>query len=364
MYLLRHALNRRFSSLRSTGHNIRPKNCHRRFKFAAFSAISGSLGALTYLLYNQYSSLGNNELSQGHFTSYRISNKHIIDENHFLMELTPLIDQKINLWKLLGSEKMWSVQVKQPQIMVVRNYTPLPLIFNKATGAIELLKDGQFAGGKLLFYLKSYEHGEVARWLQQMQENEIVELRGPYIEYELPKLERESKRSRDFLLTAIDEEIQEEKYKFQPFDIAMYTAGTGIVTALQLMLTESPFRGTIDLFHSCKDFTELGPLMPLILKLERYKRLRLHLFESSHEPSRELRLTRMLKETSTPFPYQGSVVFREMTYNNVRPVLALVCGPDSFISSIASPKLSPYQGPVGGILEKKGWTSDNLFKLS
>lgn len=332
-------------------------------KLAIFGLLS-STTALTYLLYDQYERLNVIELSQDHFTPYRVTHKMDIDDSHFILELTPLIAQSTNLWEKMTSDKMWSVQIKQPQIMVVRNYTPLPLVVNRTTGNLELMRDGENTQGKLLFYIKQYRSGEVARWLHELPEGKTVELRGPYIEYELPRFADEFVRRRDFLISESTDNLGEEKFKYQPFDIAMFTAGTGIVAVLQLLLTESPFRGTVDLFHSCRDFNELGPLKSLLLKLESQKRLRLHLSESSKEPQRATRLGKLLLEAPRPYPYLGQLPFTGPTYNNIKPVLSLICGPESFITSIAGPKLSPYQGPVGGILESKGWTNDNLFKLS
>ncbi|QLQ81557.1 hypothetical protein HG537_0F03180 [Torulaspora globosa] len=299
------------------------------------------------------------ELSTEYFTPYRISFKQDIDRSHFLMELTPVIEQEQNLWAKMGCEKLWSVQIKQPDVMVVRNYTPLPLQMDRESQSLKILQDGEHAGGKLLFYIKQYEQGEVARWLHRLPENHIVELRGPFIDYEFPHYESEMKRDRSF--TNRD---KEEKFIFQPFDIAMFTAGTGIVTALQLLLTENPFRGTIDLFYSCHSYDELGPLGTILRALERSNRVRLHVMESQNQPSRAENLKIISKAILPPSPYSGQIPYQGKKRSTLEPVLSLVCGPEGYVAAIAGPKHEPAQGPVLGLLEKKQWTNDNVYKLS
>lgn len=69
------------------------------------------------------------ELSPTHFTPYKISYRQDIDASHYLLELTPSNPQKTNIWEQIPRNVIWSVEIKQPEIMVVRNYTPVPLSF-------------------------------------------------------------------------------------------------------------------------------------------------------------------------------------------------------------------------------------------
>lgn len=315
-------------------------------------------------MYFKFKDNNGQELSPDHFTPYRISFKEEIDRSHYLLELTPVAEQQVNLWAKMGCDKLWSVEIKQPEVMVVRNYTPLPLQVNQKSHSLELMEDGDHAGGKLFFYIKRYEQGEVARWLHRLPENHIVELRGPFIDYEFPHYESEIKRDRSFLKTNGSKLDMEEKFVFQPFDIAMFTAGTGVVTALQLLLTENPFRGTIDLFYSCRSYDELGPLKPFLTALESQKRIRLNVVESRYQRSMAESLKTIDKAILPPSTYLGQVPFRGKTDTIVRPVLSLVCGPEGYVAAIAGPKYEPAQGPVLGLLGKKHWTSDNVYKLS
>lgn len=303
------------------------------------------------------------ELGSDYFTKYRISKKKTIDEDHFFLELSPLIPQKVNLWSTFGSSKLWSVQIKQPEIMVVRNYTPLPLKLND-DDEIEVLKDGENCDGRLLFYIKQYNNGEVARWLHNLPVGQVVELRGPYVDYEFPNAESDTKRSREFLWKST-ESSETEKFRYQPFDLSMFTAGTGIVTALQLLLTESPFRGEILLFHSCREKSELGPLLPLLKRLQEHDRVKLYLFESSKGCDIRQQIKNVKEMIPEPSEYVPNLPFLKPGSDTIiKPVLSLVCGPDSYISTIAGDKYDLSQGPIKGLLGEKGWTNSNVYKLS
>lgn len=355
-------LTRAFSS--STPKKVAGLTSKRSRPLAIVGAFGITGGLSYYAFYYRPQQLNKRELSLDHFTRYRITYKEDVDDVHFLLELTPLAKQRVNLWSKMGCENLWSVQIKQPDIMVVRNYTPLPLQFNQDTQQLEVFEDGEFAGGKLFFYIKHYEQGEVARWLHGLRYNHIVELRGPYIDYEFPHYEGEICRERSFLKVGNKGPAAPDKFKNQPFDIAMFTAGTGVVTALQLLLTENPFRGVIDLFYSCKSFDELGPLGSIVRALERNGRLSLHISESSREPRTEKRLQEMLKRVSKPFKYCGPVPYEETASGDPKPVLSLVCGPEGYIAAISGPKFDPAQGPIGGLLKRRQWDSENVYKLS
>ncbi|AMD19162.1 HBR261Cp [Eremothecium sinecaudum] len=325
--------------------------------------ISGSLllGASSIGAYYYFATLHHVELSQDYFTKYRISYREDISDEHYMLELTPERAQKVNIWTSMGSHKLWSVEIKQPEIMVVRRYTPLPLEAVEETGSIEALKDGHNGSGKLFFYIKQYDKGEVAKWLRRLPKNHVVEVRGPYIEYEFPKLDDEVKRNRSFLWGETDS--KPEVFKYQPFDIAMFLAGTGIVTAFQLLLSEDPFKGKISVYYSCKCLEELGPLNRFLNLCTENNRLQMQAFESAKGTSLRSKFPLLLNEVPSPFQYQGTIPFCKI-YPGIKPVLSLVCGPDSYITSIAGVKYDLSQGPIGGLLSRKGWDNSNVYKLS
>lgn len=318
-----------------------------------------STGGMSYYMLRKNDS---QELSPIHFTPYKVSQKIEIDQNHFLLELSPLQKQKANLWSQMKSEHLWSIEIKQPEIMVARSYTPLPLQIDEQEGKLKAIPDGSNGEGRFILYVKQYGNGEVSRWLNKLPLGHTVDVRGPFVEYQLPSYEGEILRSRDFLFHE-QAPSMDEKFKYQPFDIAIFTAGTGIVSALQLVLTESPLRGKLKLWHCCGSISELGPLQPFLHKLQKYERIDLRLLESFKEPNAVKRLQTIWKQIPSPVEYTGPSKY--MGPNKIfSPVLALVCGPERYITDVAGPRNNLAQGPVGGMLKLKGWTEENVYKLS
>ncbi|EJS41748.1 cyc2p [Saccharomyces arboricola H-6] len=338
-------------------------------KFLTTSSLVTTALIGSYLSYTYFKEKQNkHELSPFHFVKYKISHKQNIDSSHFLLEVTPLTKQKVNIWSQMTAENLWSVEIKQPDVMVVRSYTPLPLKFHPISKEMEILKDSDSANGKLSFYIKKYENGEVAKWLNHLPKDHVIEIRGPFIDYEFPHLPNESKRSRDCLyMNDCDKKSSNNdehlKFIYQPYDIIMFTAGTGVVAALQLLLTESPLRGNMKLFHTSENIQQLGPLYPILLRLQSSNRVQLQIFESDKQTRKEI-LESMEKSISKPYPYKSLVPFSDINGHNFEPILALICGPESYIDSISGRKYDLNQGPVKGLLGAKGWNSENVYKLS
>ena len=63
---------------------------------------------------------------------------------------------------------MWSVEVKQPELQVAREYTPLP--------PSAVVEEGS---GEVRLYIRRMEKGEVSGYLARLGVGEVVELRGP-----------------------------------------------------------------------------------------------------------------------------------------------------------------------------------------
>ncbi|ABN66804.2 protein possibly processed from cytochrome c import factor, partial [Scheffersomyces stipitis CBS 6054] len=78
-------------------------------------------------------------LDPSEFHKFIVTHKEEIDDDHYLIELLPkhskwqysynLNYESKSIW---NGDRIWSVDVKQPDIMVVRAYTPLPLYFLKS----------------------------------------------------------------------------------------------------------------------------------------------------------------------------------------------------------------------------------------
>lgn len=307
------------------------------------------------------------ELSNEHFVKYKISWRHFVDKDHYLLEIEPLKKQKRNLWKEHGYRKLWSIQVKQPQIHVGRHYTPLPLehVESEKDGIkLKVLEDGDISG-KMMFYIKKYDNGEVARWMSTLPIGDEIEIRGPYIDYQFPEAPADEICLDRRFLNEEGKQESAEHLKYKPFDVNFFTGGTGIVTPLQLMLTENPFKGKIQIIYACKNYQEeLSPLIPFIDLLKNKNRLQMHCFEDFRSELRNKRkLNKLIKP---PFPFESLDIPNKGASDrtSIEPVVSLVVGPESFIADVCGPKYDLIQGPITGYLESRGWDNDTVYKLS
>ncbi len=76
------------------------------------------------------------------------------------------------------SHGLWSVEIKQPQIQVARDYTPLPTP-TLADEAEDLER------GYLRFLIRRMDGGEVSTYLSGLQVGDTIELRGPHLGFDI-----------------------------------------------------------------------------------------------------------------------------------------------------------------------------------
>ena len=140
------------------------------------------------------------------FVPYEVvSNRHVTATSFILTIMpknvpkTPLpyLDADGNWWDFV-----WSVQVKQPELQIQREYTPLPPLDND---------DGTTQAGLLRFYIRRVDTGEVSRYLGRLQPGDTVELRLAKPQY-------------DFSY----------RHPSVPDRVSILASGTGIATALQI----------------------------------------------------------------------------------------------------------------------------------
>ncbi|KAK4191364.1 Sucrase/ferredoxin-like-domain-containing protein [Podospora australis] len=74
---------------------------------------------------------------------------------------------------------IFSVEIKQPQIQVSRDYTPLPP--SSPSEQTDMLDKGI-----LRFYIRRYDKGEVSTYLSRLSIGDTVEIRGPKLGFNIP----------------------------------------------------------------------------------------------------------------------------------------------------------------------------------
>lgn len=240
-------------------------------------------------------------LSTEEFHKYVITHKEEVDEDHYLIEITP----KFKFWQyayqqdypnksIWNGDRIWSVDVKQPDIMVVRSYTPLPMYFLKSeyTRSGErkpLLKvinnDGEDCDkqGVMCLYIKKYKDGEVSRYVVNKNIGDEIELRGPNIEYKFPYHPLKQYFERP-IFRDLPSKVEADNFsqriikqnKLPEFDnLNFYAAGTGIAPILQVLLSRNPYRGFVNIHYSAKKPGELKNLERFIFFLEKLDRVKM-----------------------------------------------------------------------------------------
>lgn len=207
-------------------------------------------------------------LKEDKFLPYLVSFKHKIDEDHYLIELTRKnrAEKLIHNEQLFNGDKLWSVEIMQPDINIVRNYTPLPMYVagidpNTKEPHLRLVKELE-EEGKFILIVKKYGEGEFSRWLTSRNLLEEIKLRGPIVEYNIPfhpldKYDERPQMSNTLSTIKPDPEWPENVPK--PENYVFYGAGTGILPLFQLIYSPNPPRGFIDVWYSLKNESELLP---------------------------------------------------------------------------------------------------------
>jgi hypothetical protein len=80
----------------------------------------------------------------------------------------------------------WSVEVKQPQLQVARDYTPLPPPPDRDEGGRDRLSGvSPRDGNELRFLIRRMEGGEVSSYLSGLKVGDRIELRGPHYGFDV-----------------------------------------------------------------------------------------------------------------------------------------------------------------------------------
>lgn len=259
---------------------------------AAVLGVAWAMYAYKYFLSGEKTS---NEklLEPDRFTPFKITYKEDISEDLQLIELSPNYEQYRNILKskesnMWNGKKLWSVEVKQPEIQVVRRYTPLPMYYMQGLegkALLRLLGGHEEDEGRMVLLVKKYDDGEVSRWLHRMPVGSIVELRGPFVGYRFPYSPidsaapalRETMEDLPSRMSVEPEQLPAKLGVPEPENVAFFAGGTGIAPVLQSLFSKNPPRGHVDVYYSVRDRAEI-PFKRFLLFLEKTGRARFHYF--------------------------------------------------------------------------------------
>ncbi|KAL2195023.1 hypothetical protein P885DRAFT_41467 [Corynascus similis CBS 632.67] len=170
-------------------------------------------------------------LNPTRFTPFTITARDQVSPTAFVLTVRPS-DARLGRAVVTRARRhgLWAVEVKQPECMVAREYTPLPLLdpsfaarsASDGEGGMEGGEEGEEGEeGELKLYVRRMPGGEVSGYLARLRVGDEIELRGPKLGFDLrarlgvvsePRGDGEEKRKRKVVFLA---------------------GGTGIAPALQ-----------------------------------------------------------------------------------------------------------------------------------
>ncbi|SCZ87356.1 BZ3500_MvSof-1268-A1-R1_Chr2-2g04822 [Microbotryum saponariae] len=301
-----------------------PPNRKSRSTVLAYLALPSLLGAFAFQHFSPTDD-SKRPLSPDYFIPLKINKVTRLNHDNTLIgldlpdSLSPR--QYIAAQGSRGDEDPWrihSIFVKQPELQIQRPYTPLNISF------LNPLPSESSPSTTIQLLIKRYDDGEVSRYLHRLGPGDQVQIRGPMLTADLPKVDR----------------------------IVFIAGGTGITPAHQII--------TSFLRHP----TANPPSISILY--------------AAQEPVLASSLEQLEKDANFPVDLK---VFSEMTSSSRiteqvlqkelgrakdggENCLVVVCGPESMITDLAGPRardLSP--GPIGGVLGKLGYTSSQVLKL-
>ncbi|SPN97658.1 uncharacterized protein DNG_01171 [Cephalotrichum gorgonifer] len=164
--------------------------------------LAGALSALAYYLLQPDKA---RTLNPTRFVPYTVTSKSPVSPTSFIISLRPQHPSpSLPYLTPAGSwwDFQWSVQVKQPEIQIQREYTPLPP---------PAADDDGSRPDELRFFVRKVEGGEVSSYLSRKAEGDTVELR---------------LGERGFAFNYLDRREKSE--------VVCLAGGTGVATAMQV----------------------------------------------------------------------------------------------------------------------------------
>ncbi|KAK4159354.1 Sucrase/ferredoxin-like-domain-containing protein [Cladorrhinum sp. PSN259] len=122
-------------------------------------------------------------LSQVRFKPFKVVAREQISSTAFIITVQPqslpwsLTTQR-EVMKELLRRGVWAVEIKQPQLQVARDYTPLPPLTPQE-------EEDMIEKYQLRFLIRRLKNGEVSTYISRLQIGDQIELRGPKLGFDI-----------------------------------------------------------------------------------------------------------------------------------------------------------------------------------
>ncbi|EEH50133.1 oxidoreductase [Paracoccidioides brasiliensis Pb18] len=153
------------------------------------TALAAAIGAYMRSRQDSSAAAAATTLNPSTFTEYELVSKTPVSSTSSLFTLRPVKSGASSaVHREAWQRGLWSVQFKQPQLQIGRDYTPLPPTFAQSEESEESEEsDGETAGDSALrFLIRRDPLGEVSGYLHNLPTGARVDVRGPRLEYALP----------------------------------------------------------------------------------------------------------------------------------------------------------------------------------
>jgi len=131
-------------------------------------------------------------LNTSTFTPYTLVAKHQVTTSSSIFILRPppasrAVEQLREVWA--SGTSLWSVQAKQPQLQIGREYTPLPPTHVLNDSPLSLLREdgGDAADADIHLLIRKEKNGEMTTYLDALPLDSTINLRGPYQDVKIPE---------------------------------------------------------------------------------------------------------------------------------------------------------------------------------
>ncbi|KAL2365150.1 hypothetical protein RJZ56_001869 [Blastomyces dermatitidis] len=372
--------------------NPSPPKQRRWLRVTIVTVAAAAIGA--YVRYEKESSTAT--LNPYTFTQYELASKTPVSSTSSIFTLRPVKPGNNDVvYKDAWQRGLWSVQFKQPQLQIGRDYTPLPPIPAARVEGAGGEKEGGGGGGGggggetddgvLRFLIRKDPYGEVSGYLHNLPIGARLDIRGPRLDYILPA------------------DVEE---------ILFIAGGTGIAPGLQaahalfrnnnkrpdLKKTKMHILWANRRREDCLGGVNDSPAGPTAGSLPWWKRVfstNKDLSVTEHTPQTAIARSptvRYLEELKAQYPglltvdyfvdEEGTLIGSNSILNFTKPEAAneiqkrsagaarkliLISGPDGFISYLAGPKMwsggQEIQGPLQGLIRRLDLKDWSVWKL-
>lgn len=118
-------------------------------------------------------------LNKSSFTPFTLIDKEKVSATCSIFTLEQQSPDAAHTIQNMWNKGIWSIDIKQPQLQIARSYTPLPLL--KDEHGLDICR--------LRLMVRREEKGEMSNYIHRTPIGASLEVRGPAVEYALPRSE-------------------------------------------------------------------------------------------------------------------------------------------------------------------------------